>query len=245
MHGNPLLARIRTVDANHLKTCKEVNPMTQTTTPLKFTGFSTERCIRILRDGEAPALFPVDSRQVEAVLALAADADSLRRQHLYLIETETPDGETFVMVDHCDGEVYLQADAGMDMDCAISTGEFAGVCWRVLGFVEGSKDTSVELAVGSARSASEICEGLRMLLEPTRVAVAMHGGTVEATVANRPAEVILLEGAPDDVAAAKKDGLALVTDAQGGTIAAEYVVTRSRADIDTHKTGLYWSQLAY
>lgn len=218
--------------------------MTQTTNPLNFTSFSTERCIRVLRDGEAPTLFPVDSRQVEAVLALAADADSLRRQHLYLIETETRDGETFVMVDHCDGEVYLQADAGMDMDCVVSTGEFAGVCWRVLGFVEGREEAPVEMAVGSARSASEICEGLRMLLEPTRVAVAMHGGTVEATVANRPAEVILLEGAPDDVAAAKKDGFLVITDAQGDTIAAEYVVTRSRAVIDAHKTGLYWSQLA-
>lgn len=51
--------------------------MSPATTPLTFTNFSLERCIRVLHDGEVPALFAVDPRQTEAVLALATDTASL------------------------------------------------------------------------------------------------------------------------------------------------------------------------
>lgn len=149
------------------------------------------------------------------------------------------------MVDHCDGDLYLQADEGTDADCVVSTGAFGGVCWRVLGFVDGSEDDPIEMAIaGSARAASAICAGLRVLLEPTRIAVEMHGGTIEATVANRPAEVILLEGAPDDLAAAKRYDLPLIKDVQGESVFAEYVVDRTLAEINVDKTRMYWSQLS-
>ena len=42
------------------------------------------------------------------------------------------------MVDHCDGDIYLAADAGGDPTRENSTGRFAGESWRVVAYGEGS-----------------------------------------------------------------------------------------------------------
>ena len=104
--------------------------------PLTFTRFDVQRCMRVRYD-DCEALYPIDARQNEQVLAEVARYEEIQLEgpSLHLIETEIS-GDTFVMLAHNESKVLAAALLHEDTTCSCSIGEYGGVRWRVLGHTD-------------------------------------------------------------------------------------------------------------
>lgn len=159
-----------------------------------FVGFEVQRCIRVMYGCEAQ-LYPIDPRQVEAVLEPVRNERSLNgHPNLVLILTLQPDGVEHALLDHCDGDIYLAVDSGQDTTGEVCTARFCGEAWRIVGRQEGLPGEVIELmATDSMLGAQSACAGLEALLRPVRVVLGMDGGAQQFIYADRPAELLVLD----------------------------------------------------
>ncbi|HHH9444528.1 TPA: hypothetical protein ACP32N_006534 [Pseudomonas aeruginosa] len=135
--------------------------------PLTFTRFEVQRCIRV-RYEDCEALYPIDARQNEQFLAIVSDFDCLKLGGpvLQLIETEIS-GETYVMLAHEQSEVLAAALLDEESSCSFSTGEYAGVRWRVLGHTTDGMPPVVLTSGNCQQLINRIADSLQELLPRT------------------------------------------------------------------------------
>lgn len=134
---------------------------------LQFLKFEVERCIRIVVENGERCL-PVDSRQVEAVLAPIALDESLDSHGvpLHLIQTES-NGKTFALVAGEDDDLYVHALDCPEDDYSItfSCGEYGGVVWRVIGYLSDRPDDGIQMSTGNdEKTVRQICSVLQSMV---------------------------------------------------------------------------------
>ncbi|SBW84570.1 hypothetical protein PVE_R2G0543 [Pseudomonas veronii 1YdBTEX2] len=161
-----------------------------------FVKFEVQRCIRVMFGVESQYL-PIDPRQVEGVLEPVRNETTLdEHPNLSLILSQQPGGVQMAMIDHCDGDVYLAADAGQDPHSEVSMARFAGEAWRVVGCEDGFPNEPYQLMTSeSMLAAQSVCNGLQALLKPVRVALGMDGGSQSFIFTDRAAEVLVMDSA--------------------------------------------------
>ncbi len=181
---------------------------TPETTPgagLRFTKFAVERCLRVIYDS-GEHYMPVDARQREEILASVANTDRLAGDdavRLALIHCEV--NETIrIVLDTRESPLYALATNPTDLDHMASTGTYAGVVWRVVGFLSDSPDEAVQLNVGTCEaSVHQVLVAFESLLEaataPIRLVADVTGGALHGIYAERPAEVAFISHHRDDL----------------------------------------------
>lgn len=198
-----------------------MNPITLSPTgaATRFTRFEVQRCIRIVNhDGEY--LLPIDARQDESILQPIKDVTILPPLfNAHLIQTER-DGVQYAVMDASSGDLYSQASesAADDYSCFFSPDSYAGISWRVLGFVSSNPETGVELnaggdeatvrAIGGAfQSMLDVCN--QQAAEPTqgtvRVVVDITRGAIHEVYATQPVDIVFLSTDEDDIDEAQSD----------------------------------------
>lgn len=172
---------------------------------LLFTRFAMERCLRVIYES-GEHYMPVDARQREEILASVVNANTLSGEaaaRLALIQCGT--GETISMVlDTLDSPMYALAIDPDDLNHMPSTGKYAGVLWRVVGFLSDRPDEAVQLNVGACEvSVRKVLVAFECLLEaataPVRLVADVTGGALHGIYAERPAEVAFVSHHRDDL----------------------------------------------
>ncbi|WP_017520067.1 hypothetical protein ACQCLI_32530 (plasmid) [Pseudomonas nitroreducens] len=134
-----------------------------------------------MRYDDCEALYPLDTRQSEQLLAQVANYDELQLEGppLHLIETENS-GDTFVMLAHHESKILTSALLREDGACSCSIGEYGGVRWRVLGHTNDGLPP-IELTHGNCQeSIRQIAASLQALL-PAAVPSLEHERYTAAT----------------------------------------------------------------
>ncbi|WP_439126212.1 MAG: hypothetical protein ACNJA3_27990 (plasmid) [Pseudomonas rhizophila] len=206
-----------------------------------FIKFEVQRCIRVMYGIESQYL-PIDPRQVEGVLEPVRNEQSLAEHpNLSLILSQQPGGVQMAMVDHCDGDVYLAADACQDPHSEVSMARFAGEAWRVVGYEDGVPDEPYQLMTSeSMLAAQSVCNGLLALLKPVRVAVGMDGGAQTFIFTDRPAEVLVMDSA---YAAQSKESGTLVINSPYLGHENEYAGDVYRGNLARDAVSHFWRQV--
>lgn len=184
-----------------------------------FTRFEVQRCIRIVnQDGEY--LLPIDARQDESTLEPIKSVTILPPLfNAHLIQTEK-DGVQYAVMAASTGELYKQASeaAADDYSCFFSPDSYAGISWRVLGFVSANPETGVQLNIGDDEAAVraiggafqsmlEVCN--QQAAEPTqgtvRVVVDITRGAIHEVYATQPVDIVFLSTDEDDIDESQSD----------------------------------------
>ncbi|WP_116894582.1 MULTISPECIES: hypothetical protein [Pseudomonas syringae group] len=180
-------------------------PQTNPGAGLRFTKFVMERCLHVIYDS-GEHYMPVDARQREEILASVANSNSLTGHdaaRLALIHCEV-DETISIVLDTLDSPLYALASDPNELDHMPSTGKYAGVVWRVVGFLSDRPDEAVPLNVGTCEeSVRQVLEAFESLLEvstaPIRLVADVTGGALHGIYAERPAEVAFISHHRDDL----------------------------------------------
>lgn len=180
-------------------------PQTSPAAGLRFTKFALERCLHVIYDS-GEHYMPVNPRQREEILASVANAGSLSGDdaaRLTLIHCEV-DETISIVLDTLDSPLYAMAIDPDDLDHMPSTGKYAGVAWRVVGFLSDRPDEVIQLNVGTCEaSVREVLAAFESLLEaataPVRLVADVTGGALHGIYAERPAEVAFISHHRDDL----------------------------------------------
>lgn len=180
-------------------------PRTIPAAGLRFTKFAMERCLHVIYDS-GEHYMPLDARQREEILALVANATRLTDEdaaRLALIHCEL--NETIsIVLDTLDSPLYALASDPNDLEHMLSTGHYAGVVWRVVGFLSDTPDEAIQLNVGTCEaSVRQVLEAFESLVEaataPVRLVADVTGGALHGIYAERPAEVAFISHHRDDL----------------------------------------------
>lgn len=180
-------------------------PRTIPAVGLRFTKFAMERCLHVIYDS-GEHYMPLDARQREEILALVANATRLTDEdaaRLALIHCEL--NETIsIVLDTLDSPLYALASDPNDLEHMLSTGHYAGVVWRVVGFLSDTPDEAIQLNVGTCEaSVRQVLEAFESLVEaataPVRLVADVTGGALHGIYAERPAEVAFISHHRDDL----------------------------------------------
>lgn len=180
-------------------------PRTIPAVGLRFTKFAMERCLHVIYDS-GEHYMPLDVRQREEILAPVANATRLTDEdaaRLTLIHCEV--NETIsIVLDTLDSPLYAQASNPNDLEHMPSTGHYAGVVWRVVGFLSDTPDEAIQLNVGTCEaSVRQVLEAFESLVEaataPVRLVADVTGGALHGIYAERPAVVAFISHHRDDL----------------------------------------------
>nr|WP_011923055.1 hypothetical protein [Pseudomonas fluorescens]CAM96279.1 hypothetical protein pQBR0247 [Pseudomonas fluorescens SBW25] len=180
-------------------------PRTIPAVGLRFTKFAMERCLHVIYDS-VEHYMPLDARQCEEILALVANATRLTDEdaaRLTLIHCEVNESISIVL-DTLDSPLYAQASDPNDLEHMPSTGHYAGVVWRVVGYLSDTPDEAIQLNVGTCEeSVRQVLRAFEYLLEvatsPIRLVADVTGGALHGIYAERPAEVAFISHHRDDL----------------------------------------------
>lgn len=180
-------------------------PVTTPATGLRFTRFAVERCLHVIYDS-GEHYMPVDARQREDILASVANANRLTAEEtarLKLIHCEAKE-TPYIVLDTLDSALYTLASDPNNLDHTLSTGTYAGVVWRVVGFLSDRPDDVVQLNVGNCEvSVRQVLGAFESLLEaataPIRLVADITGGALHGIYAGRPTEVAFISHHSDDL----------------------------------------------
>lgn len=180
-------------------------PRTIPAVGLRFTKFAMERCLHVIYDS-GEHYMPLDARQCEEILALVANATRLTDEdaaRLTLIHCEVNESISIVL-DTLDSPLYAQASDPNDLEHMPSTGHYAGVVWRVVGYLSDTPDEAIQLNVGTCEeSVRQVLRAFEYLLEvatsPIRLVADVTGGALHGIYAERPAEVAFISHHRDDL----------------------------------------------
>ncbi|KPC02027.1 hypothetical protein QO021_30320 (plasmid) [Pseudomonas amygdali pv. lachrymans] len=171
---------------------------------LRFTHFAVERCLHVIYDN-GEHYMPVDARQREEILAPVATANSLtdeeaaRLKLIHCLANET----ISILLDTLDSSMYALAIDPDNHEHTPSTGTYAGVVWRVVGFLSDRPDEVIQLNVGtceaSVRQVLEAFESLLAATAPIRLVADISGGGLHGIYAERPVEVAFISHHNDDL----------------------------------------------
>lgn len=180
-------------------------PRTIPAVGLQFTKFAMERCLHVIYDS-GEHYMPLDVRQREEILAPVANATRLTDEdaaRLTLIHCEVNESISIVL-DTLDSPLYAQASDPNDLEHMPSTGHYAGVVWRVVGYLSDTPDEAIQLNVGTCEeSVRQVLRAFEYLLEvatsPIRLVADVTGGALHGIYAERPAEVAFISHHRDDL----------------------------------------------
>lgn len=180
-------------------------PRTIPAVGLRFTKFAMERCLHVIYDS-GEHYMPLDARQCEEILALVANATRLTDEdaaRLTLIHCEVNESISIVL-DTLDSPLYAQASDPNDLEHMPSTGHYAGIVWRVVGYLSDTPDEAIQLNVGTCEeSVRQVLRAFEYLLEvatsPIRLVADVTGGALHGIYAERPAEVAFISHHRDDL----------------------------------------------
>ncbi|WP_439126228.1 MAG: hypothetical protein ACNJA3_28070 (plasmid) [Pseudomonas rhizophila] len=180
-------------------------PETVLAAGLCFTKFAMERCLHVIYDS-GEHYIPVDARQSEEILASVANTERLVGEdalRLALIHCEVNE-TTCIVLDTRDSPLYSLANDPRDLDHTLSTGTYAGIVWRVVGFLSDRPHEAIQLNVGTCEtSVREVLVAFECLLEaanaPIRLVADVTGGALHGVYSERPAEVAFISHHPDDL----------------------------------------------
>lgn len=209
---------------------------------MNFIRFEVQRCIQVLF-GHDKVHLPLDPRQIDAVLEPVWNEIGLDdHPSLSLITTVDANGVEHALVDHCDGDIYLAADAGGDPTCEISSGKFAGESWRVVAYDEGFPHEPYQLATSDHRDAADAtCRALQALLAPARVVIGLEGGLLQFACADRSASVLVMDSSFAHLNQ-ENSGLVISSPYQGH--AAEFAGEHREVTVEPEAVNTFWGQLA-
>lgn len=133
----------------------------------KFSSFAVTRCIRV--DYENDVVYrTIHPMQDEAVLSTVANLncfdESSMGMSLVSVEADGVDGMVVASV-NC--EAYDIAHGSNRSDITLTNGEYAGIYWRILGFVGGDEkfEDSYQMMVGDhEETIRAVCAGLQSLV---------------------------------------------------------------------------------
>ncbi|MBM5458674.1 hypothetical protein H8F21_13985 [Pseudomonas sp. P66] len=207
----------------------------------KYVRFEVQHCLRVMYGIDSQYL-PVDQRQVAAVLEPVSSVQSLDdHPNLSLIISQQPNGVEHALIDHCDGDVYLAADAGQDPNSVVSMARFAGEAWRVVGYEEGFPDEPYQMMVSdSLLAAQTMCNGLQALLKPVRVVLGMNGGAQQFICSDRAAELLVMDSAYAELN--KENGSLVISSPYVGHMD-EYAGEHYRSTPLTEMVQHFWDQI--
>ncbi|WP_141718295.1 hypothetical protein [Pseudomonas sp. AP19] len=181
------------------------SPRTIPAVGLRFTKFAMERCLHVIYDS-GEHYMPLDARQREEILAPVANATRLTDEEaarLTLIHCEV--NETIsIVLDTLDSPLYALASDPNDLEHMPSTGHYAGVVWRVVGFLSDTPDEAIQINVGTCEaSVRQVLEAFESLVEaataPVRLVADVTGGALHGIYAERPAVVAFISHHRDDL----------------------------------------------
>lgn len=181
------------------------SPRTIPAVGLQFTKFAMERCLHVIYDS-GEHYMPLDARQREEILAPVANATRLTDEEaarLTLIHCEV--NETIsIVLDTLDSPLYALASDPNDLEHMPSTGHYAGVVWRVVGFLSDTPDEAIQINVGTCEaSVRQVLEAFESLVEaataPVRLVADVTGGALHGIYAERPAVVAFISHHRDDL----------------------------------------------
>ncbi|MFK3607881.1 hypothetical protein A7D21_33510 [Pseudomonas sp. AP19] len=164
-----------------------------------------ERCLHVIYDS-GEHYMPLDARQREEILAPVANATRLTDEEaarLTLIHCEV--NETIsIVLDTLDSPLYALASDPNDLEHMPSTGHYAGVVWRVVGFLSDTPDEAIQINVGTCEaSVRQVLEAFESLVEaataPVRLVADVTGGALHGIYAERPAVVAFISHHRDDL----------------------------------------------
>lgn len=149
---------------------------------LKFTSFSVAPCIRVNYDNDV-VYRTIHAQQEPAALASVASLNCFddHEMGLSLISVEA-DGVEGLVVAREESEIYEIAHGAERSDISLCSGEYGGLYWRILGFVDGSAnpEDAYQMMVGDCESTVRLaCAGLQGLVALPR-AIRQHSEKLDA-----------------------------------------------------------------
>ena len=149
---------------------------------IKFTSFSVAPCIRVNYDNDV-VYRTIHPQQEPSALASVASLNCFddREMGLTLVSVEA-EGVDGLVVAPEGSEIYDIAHGADRTEISLCSGEYGGLYWRILAFVNGSTnpEDAYQMMVGDCESTvRSACAGLQGLVSLPQ-AIRMHNDKLDA-----------------------------------------------------------------
>lgn len=149
---------------------------------IKFTSFSVAPCIRVNYENDVVyrTIHPLqEPSALASVASLNCFDDHEMGVSLVCVEADGVDG---LVIAHEESEIYDIAHGADRTDISLCGGEYAGLYWRILAFVDGSTnpEDAYQMMVGDCESTVlAACAGLQLLVTLPQ-AIRKHSEKLDA-----------------------------------------------------------------
>lgn len=149
---------------------------------IKFTSFSVAPCIRVNYDNDV-VYRTIHPQQETSALASVASLNCFddREIGVSLVSVEA-DGVDGLVIAHEGSEIYDIAHGSDSTEISLCSGEYGGLYWRILAFVDGSTNPveAYQMMVGDCESTvRSACAGLQGLVSLPQ-AIRKHSEKLDA-----------------------------------------------------------------